>query len=345
MLLVAAIAAVALGHLGAVAVQSLAARGRMLDRPGANRMHAAPIPRGGGIGFAAALLFIGIVPNLAIAQVDRWQLSAGLLAFAVVIVAVVGWIDDHRGLPAWPRFAVHVLAGVCVATAWSAAAPSTSAVAIIVGALVVVVTAASINLHNFFDGADGLLATQALFVLTVLAFLALRGNHMPLAVMSVATAGAIAGFLPHNLSASGARVFMGDVGSGTLGLAIAAIATLAIRDDLLSLPALLLLVSGCLIDTGMTLASRVLRGRRFWRRHREHLYQWLIRKGWSHLRVTTTWFAWNLAVVLPAFLYALREPAVGWILTAIVYAFGMSIWTFSKRRLRLGPRVRGKFAR
>ncbi|MEO6065660.1 MAG: glycosyl transferase family 4 [Lysobacterales bacterium] len=344
-MLIAAIAAAALGHLGAVAVRALAARGRMLDRPGANRMHAAPIPRGGGAGFAAALLFLGIVPNLAIAQVDRWQLSAGLLAFAVVIVAVVGWLDDHRGLLAWPRFAVHMLAGVCVAMASSAAEPSTSASAIIVGLLIVVVTAASINLHNFFDGADGLLATQALFVLTVLAFLALRGSHMPLALMSVATAGAIAGFLPHNLFAHRSRVFMGDVGSGTLGLAIAAIASLSIRDDLLSLPSVLLLVSGCVIDTGMTLASRVLRGRRFWRRHREHLYQWLIRKGWSHLKVTTTWFVWNLAVVLPAFLYTLRKPEVGWILAAIVYAFGMSIWTFSKRRLRLISRTRGKVAR
>jgi len=89
----------------------------------------------------------------------------------------------------------------------------------------------------------------------------------------------------------------------------------------------------------------VLRGRFFWRRHREHLYQWLVRSGWSHRKVAATWLAWNLVVVLPAFLYTLYEPAHGWIIAAIVYAFGMSIWLLSKRRLRSRSHVRAKVAR
>ena len=336
MLLLVTVAAAGLGHVGAVAAQTLAARGYLLDLPGAHRVHAVAIPRGGGAGFAVAWVLLGLLPNFAIPQVGQWQLSAGLLAIAVALVAIVGWIDDLRGLAAWPRLAVHVLAGAAVGAAWWVGTPAMSPSGMAIGVLIAGAASASINLHNFFDGADGLLATQALFVLTVFAWLALGAGHMPLAIMSVAMAGAIAAFLPHN--APRARVFMGDVGSGTIGLAIAAVGVLAVRDEVLTLPVLLLLVSGCLIDTGMTLAARILHARRFWRRHHEHLYQWLVRTGWSHSKVVAAWLAWNLAVVLPAVVYARREPAGGWLLAAIVYAFGMLIWVLAKRRLRSRPR-------
>ncbi len=331
LLLLAAIAAAAMGHLGVVVAQSLAARGRMLDLPGLHRMHHAPVARGGGVGIAAAALLIGLAPNFAIAQIDQWQLSAALVAMALSMVAIVGWLDDQRGLPAWPRLLVHLLAGACVAFAYRAGTEMSLVSSVLAGGFITVAVAASINLHNFFDGADGLLATQALFVLGVVACLALRIGHMPLALAAVAVAAAVVGFLPNNLPR--ANVFLGDVGSGTLGLAIAALGTLAVRDGVLTLPGLALLVSGCLIDTGMTLASRALAGRHFWKRHREHLYQWLIRTGWSHARVFRTWLAWNVLIVLPALAVAQRATTAGWYCAAIVYAFGMVIWILSKRRL------------
>lgn len=333
LLLVAAMAAAAIGHVGVRALEHLAARGHFLDHPGAHRMHASPVPRGAGIGIPVALLLIGLLPNLAFPQVAQWQLTAALLALAVVLVASVGWIDDHRGLPAGLRLLVHIAAACCVALACWMAEMAQSPWAFALGALTVIAVTASINLHNFFDGADGLLATQALFGLAVLAGLGLRAGHLPLALTAVGASGAIAGFLPHN--APRARVFMGDVGSGTIGLAIGAIGALAVRDHILSLPTLLLIVSGCLIDTGMTLGSRIARGTRFWQRHQDHLFQWLIRGGWSHPRVVTAWFAWNMAVVVPAIWYSLHKPEHDWMIALIVYAFGMSIWIIARHRLQL----------
>lgn len=331
LLLLAAVAAAAMGHLGVVVAQALAARGRMVDHPGAHRMHDTPVARGGGIGIVFAALLIGLAPNFAFAQVDQWQWSAALVAIALAMVALVGWIDDARGLPAWPRLLVHLLAGACVATAVGAGTGTGEPWSVALGASIAFAVAASINLHNFLDGADGLLATQAAFVLALLAYLALHAAHVPLALAGVAVAAAVAGFLPRNWPR--ATVFMGDVGSGSLGLAVAAFGALAVRDGVLTLPGLAILVSGCAIDTVLTLAARALAGQRFWTRHQEHLYQWLIHAGWSHARVLLAWGSWNFLIVLPALLVVERDAARGWMFAAIVYAFGMCLWILSRRRL------------
>ncbi len=340
MLLFAGGVAAIMGHLGAVGVRAMAAsRGTLLDVPGAARLHRQPIPRGGGIGIAFAWLLIGIAPNLASPGIDGWREACGWLAAALALVAVIGWVDDHRGLPAWPRLVVHLAAAACVAAAWNSATVVAESLHWLFAAVVIVATTASINLHNFLDGADGMLSWQVLFVALFIALLALFDGHLPLAMLAVAAAGGIAGFLPHNVPS--ARLFMGDVGSGVLGLIVAALGALAVRDGVLSWQALLVLVSGCLIDTGMTLATRALLGRRFWRRHHQHLYQWLIRSGWSHPRTALAWMSWNVVIVLPAVILSLRMPARAGSIAAIVYALGMAIWLAGKRRILASARGRG----
>jgi Fuc2NAc and GlcNAc transferase len=120
-------------------------------------------------------------------------------------------------------------------------------------------------------------------------------------------AGASAGFLPFNLPR--ARIFMGDVGSGAVGALIGALALLAWRRGVLDPGALLLLASAPGIDATATLLSRVLRGRAWYLPHREHLYQWLVRRGAPHGRVALAYAAWTTLVV-PAWLFV-RGRALG----------------------------------
>jgi UDP-N-acetylmuramyl pentapeptide phosphotransferase/UDP-N-acetylglucosamine-1-phosphate transferase len=78
----------------------------------------------------------------------------------------------------------------------------------------------SINLHNFMDGINGLLAFQALFVFVALGVLCAHSGHAVDAQRIGLFAAATLGFLPFNFPR--ARIFMGDVGSGSLGLLVAA---------------------------------------------------------------------------------------------------------------------------
>jgi UDP-N-acetylmuramyl pentapeptide phosphotransferase/UDP-N-acetylglucosamine-1-phosphate transferase len=280
------------------AAVAYAHRRGLLDQPGRRRSHRRPTPRGGGIGIVVAVLLLGFGP--AAVAGDR---VASALAVALLAVAAIGWWDDHRPLGARARLLVHAAAATLAAAA-VLGAPQGPAGVLLFGVAVLGV-AWSINLHNFIDGIDGLLASQALVLSVALASAFAFAGQGEWARWCAVAAAACFAFLPFNLPR--ARIFLGDVGSGALGLLLGALALVAWRGGALDAGAILMLASACAVDATATLLSRMLRGRRWWKPHREHLYQWLVRRGASHLRVTLAYLGWT-ALVVPALLAA-RESA------------------------------------
>ena len=124
--------------------------------------------------------------------------------------------------------------------------------------------------------------------------LALAGWDPFAAAAGAAIAGGCGGFLLHNWSP--ARIFMGDVGSGTLGFLFAAVPLLA---PPIERPRAVLFVATSLslflADATWTLVKRVARGARWYEAHREHAYQRLVIGGWTHARTTTLLDARRLA--------------------------------------------------
>ena len=150
-----------------------ARRRGLLDHPGQRRLHRQPTPRGGGAGIVLALL-VGL-PLLALTTGVAVP-AHGLLLWwlALLLIALLGARDDHGGLGIAPRLSGHLLAGALLAASlwpWLATALAWPLAAAATG-LLVLATAWSINLHNFMDGSDGLLAAQALLVALGLALLA-----------------------------------------------------------------------------------------------------------------------------------------------------------------------------
>jgi UDP-N-acetylmuramyl pentapeptide phosphotransferase/UDP-N-acetylglucosamine-1-phosphate transferase len=100
--------------------------------------------------------------------------------------------------------------------------------------------------------------------------------------------GASLGFLIQNLSKS--KIFMGDVGSAFLGFTFAALPLLGRNlaskyPDLLPIAAVLF-VWFFLFDSIVTILRRLVRGEKIWVAHREHLFQRLVKSGYSHREVT-----------------------------------------------------------
>ena len=317
-----------------------ARRRNLLDQPGQRRSHAMPMPRGGGIGIVAGALLGNAVVFFWNDGFDAWTTLP--LSAAIVLVAAVGWIDDHRGLAARVRFAVHCLAAI-VLFLWLpimdfALNGAGNTLAFIPLTLAVLfATVWSINLHNFMDGIDGLLATQALFVFTVLAALCAIGGRFVEAERIGLFAAATLAFVPFNFPR--ARIFMGDVGSGVLGLLVA----VAVGWQMLAFPVAmasgLIACSAFVVDATATLLWRMVRGRRWYSAHREHLYQWLVRGGRSHVRVTGMYMAWNLVVVVPVLAWTNRglftpgtdNTGMGVEGLVFVYALAMLAWVIGKR--------------
>src|SRR5579885_2547168 len=95
--------------LGLFCAMALVARIRQrarLDVPNDRSMHANPTPRGGGLGIFLAFVLSGGV--LLVASDDPFRVWVPLLAGAVPI-ALVGWLDDRKGLSPKLRAPIHLL--------------------------------------------------------------------------------------------------------------------------------------------------------------------------------------------------------------------------------------------
>lgn len=293
----------------------------LLDQPGDRRSHETPTPRGGGIGLVAAVLGVG-----ATLWVRQWThsgdsfalMASFLVGFA--IVAAIGWMDDHRPLPAAGRLLVHVIsAGMFAWAFWSATAHPGLTLLAFVAPLVLT------NVWNFMDGINGIASTQAVVVAAFLS-LALDGSWR---VLALATVSATWAFVPYNFPR--ARIFMGDVGSGALGFALGGLLAMAAWGALESGPApssillLILPISAFLLDATLTLAGRILRGERWWTPHVLHAYQAAARQV-GHGRVTMGFLAWTL---LASAIAMLTRSQSDFFVAAIVagwYTLGAVLW-------------------
>lgn len=300
----------------------------LLDLPGKRRSHTQATPRGGGVGIVAAVVLAGL-PAWYGLEPAASPVRVGAIALAILAVALIGWRDDHAPLSVLSRLTVHVLAALLVGAAVLAPGPWPGAFGWMALLPLAVVLVGFINAHNFMDGIDGILGQQGLFVMLGYGLLAAWAGRTGLAAFAFVSAAGCLGFLFFNFPP--ARIFMGDVGSGALGLALGTVAALLVQRNPALLWGCLILPSAFLVDSGLTLARRMLGGQRWYAPHRQHLYQWLVRVNWSHARTDVAYMTWNLTVVAPLAWLAVRVPAHGVWCVLAAYALAGAAWYVGKR--------------
>jgi UDP-N-acetylmuramyl pentapeptide phosphotransferase/UDP-N-acetylglucosamine-1-phosphate transferase len=258
------------------------------DVPNSRSLHSEPIPRVGGWGAVPA----AIVVAFAFGARDWLFFALASLLFAV------SYADDRFDMPIAVRLPVQAAA----AAAWLAYGPIELplVVSLFAGFAIVWVT----NVFNFMDGANGLAGGMAVFAFAAYGFVASQAGVTPLAVWSAAVAGAAAGFLVFNFDP--ARVFLGDAGSITLGFTAAAFGIWGWSAGAWPVWFPFLVSGPFFVDATITILRRIASGERFWRPHREHYYQRLIRSGWSHRRTACCEYA------LMAASAALAVTMLGW---------------------------------
>lgn len=319
----AAVAAIAFG-VSALATAGWilwARRRNIVDAPGRRRLHVHATPRGGGVGIAlVALASLGLFAGGACTLFGECRDWAGFLG--LLLAVLTGLVDDLRPeTRTTVKFAGQLLAGAAIAWAlpWPGLdAPWGQALAF---AWVLV----AINFWNFMDGANGIVAVQSVVVALALAVL----MHGAAALVAVAIAAACLGFVPFNLPK--ARVFMGDVGSHALGTMVAILVLWALRRGDASAGQAALLVSAFGLDAGLTLAKRIAQGRRIWRAHREHLYQWAVRRGHSHARVCMAYAAWAILCAWVAIGWGARGATEAAVAALAVGLAGAATWVVLRR--------------
>ena len=246
----------------------------ILDRPNDRSSHSIPTPRGGGWG-----ILIVLIPAWALIAQQTASQNAGLpLIAGINLLALISWLDDLYNLSAALRFGIQIVAVAC--GLWSLPPD----MLICQGWLPLDLDRAVagflwlwfINLTNFMDGIDGIVAGQSVFL--GLGSWALAGSNAILGLQGLTMSGAAYGFLCFNWQP--ARVFLGDVGSVTLGYAGGWLMLMLAGQG--AWAAALLLPAYFLADAGITLLRRIIRGEKIWQAHRQHFYQKAVRSGLAH---------------------------------------------------------------
>ncbi len=271
----------------------------MLDIPGERSSHTAPTPRGAGLALVAVLILAFaalIITDTVPADPAGWVVIA-----AMIVLGVVSWIDDRRGLSPLTRLSAQF--GWVVVGLFTLPPPGLIFQGALPHWLDWAIAAAAwlwfINAFNFMDGIDGLAGAETASIGTGLVILVLAVPGLfPFGAIGLLLIGGAVGFLVWNWQP--ARIFLGDVGSVPLGYLLGwlllGVATQGYWGAALILPAYYL------GDATLTLLLRLRRGERVWQAHREHFYQRAVRSGMSH-KATVIWIClFNVGLIGLAFI-------------------------------------------
>ena len=304
-------------------------RRQLLDHPNARSSHSAPTPRGGGLAMLAAIL-----PALLVVSFSQQSPAVqwtGVIVLSLVLGAV-SWRDDSHGLSPLFRFSAHLIV-VIVAAFWTLPGPIPAFSVIPLPfqfALIVTGWVWFINLFNFMDGIDGIAGVETLSIAAGAVLIGtFKGSPDAALILPglVLSAAALA-FLIWNWSP--AAVFLGDVGSVTLGFLLGwLLIVIAAKGDL---AAAIILPLYYLTDATWTLFKRLIRREKIWHAHRQHFYQQAVARGISHNRVS---FA---VLMLNVLLVALAMASVERPLPALFLALlSVTGFLFYLKRMPLKP--------
>ena len=292
-------------------VRRYALANSLIDIPNNRSSHSMAVPRGGGV----SIVFVVLLAWLGLWVSGEVTFSLMMALFGGGgIVAFIGFMDDHNHIAARWRLLAHFFAAAWVLFFLGGLPPfylfsvefNFGLFGYIAAAFYIVWL---LNLYNFMDGIDGIASIEAItvcFSASVITLLVLPFEIGFTLALLVVVASSV-GFLIWNFPQ--AKIFMGDAGSGFLGLVIAALSIQAAWQKSELLWCWLILLGVFIVDATLTLARRIMRGEKFYQAHRSHAYQFAARKYDSHVKVSLGVGLVNIFWLFPVALCV----AFGWV--------------------------------
>lgn len=250
---------------------------------------ASGVPRIGGVAvFLAApvaIMFGALGSSVISGEMPGFPELAGSLIIASAILFVIGLLDDLRGV----RPLVKLLAQTCAALVVYSTGFSIDHLSLLpgysidLGVFALPVTLLWLvgisNAFNLIDGLDGLAGAIAIIALLTIAPVGIVLHNDSVAIYAVALIGALVGFLRYNLPT--ARLFMGDSGSLVVGFVLAVLSVRGSTDSLHVTHGLIpvFALAYPLLDTGIAIVRRWLRGVPLSRADRRHVHHQLSAMG------------------------------------------------------------------
>lgn len=290
-------------------------------------IHTKRTPRLGGVAIFATLwavmLLTWVAERIAVPGFAFPHPMFKILGPATIIF-VVGLIDDFHGLGPYVKFIAQTGAAIVLFCTgfgisqvsllrshphlgWLVALPLT-----ILWVLWIT------NAFNLIDGLDGLAAGSALFTTLVTGVVAIILHNEGILLLTVALAGAIAGFLRYNFNP--ASIFLGDCGSLLIGFLLSAMALAGSQKAPTVIAVAIPIVSLGLpiLDVTVAVFRRFLSCRRLFEADREHIHHKLLSCGISHRQAVLVLYGVSACFgLLSLFLLHPASIRVGLVLTVV----------------------------
>lgn len=278
----------------------------LMDVPNARSSHVVATPRGGGVAIVLAFFVsLGLLLFTGLISVDLFFALAG----GGGTIALIGFMDDHGHIAARWRLLGHFGSAFWV-LGWIGGLPPIAVFGVSIDLgwpgylLAAFYLVWLLNLYNFMDGIDGIASVEAICACLGACLLYWLSGMESLIWAPLLLAACVAGFFYWNFPP--ARIFMGDAGSGFLGMVLGALSLQAAWISAPMLWAWLILLGVFIVDATFTLLRRMFRGEKVYEAHRSHAYQFASRRFGRHLPVTAAVGLINLFWLLPIALCVTR---------------------------------------
>jgi len=329
------VAAFAMSGLMTAPVRILAIRIGAMDAPNLERKtQTAPVPYLGGVSIALTVSIITYAAVIASNSTTTTFPLASYVLIPALFMALMGLVDDLKGLPPLPRLAMQTLAGVAVSlvlvsTDTMGVAFNNPVLDIGISILWIVGICNSIN---FFDNIDGGAAGTVVVATLGIAFIAYSREQELVAALAVVTGGATLGFLLWNKAP--AKIYMGDAGALFLGVLLSVL-TIRLNPGItpnwksLAIPPILLAVP--ILDTCIAVFSRIKGGISPFQGGKDHLSHRLVRKGLQRKSAAVS--LWGLGAIFGCLAIAIytwpQTAGTQLIIGTLILWIALFIWFWS----------------
>ncbi|HAU2285013.1 TPA: glycosyltransferase family 4 protein, partial [Legionella pneumophila] len=251
---------------------------KLIDIPNERNLHSRPTVRGGGVVFIGLSLFCWffICNSQFFLTLEQF-----IFSIAIILIATISFIDDLYNLSVKIRFLFQCLIAFLTVIF---IAPSQLDFGLLlfentylIAFFLFFAVIWAINHFNFMDGLDGFCASQAIFLLAAYAFFFNSAGSPVYQEFCLILISSLAGFLIFNFPP--AKIFMGDVGSASLGLITFFIAIIAQKNYQIPILYWFILNSLFLFDSTVTLIRRIIKHEKWFSPHKKHAYQRLKQLG------------------------------------------------------------------
>lgn len=261
---------------------------KLLDYPIERSAHKKPVPTGGGIIFSS----LSSIFSLIFSYFSNIQILSQIVIFSIPLT-LLSFIDDFKNIKIRYRLLGQIITSIFLVNDGNIFNFSLNFLDLNIFFFLILVSMTTINMSNFMDGLDGLLAGCMFLIIVTSSFYLNIISPILLIIL-----GSIFCFLFFNIYP--AKIFMGDVGSIFLGCLYSGIIFQA--TDIKTFFALLFLASPLYVDIIVTIIRRYFDKKNIFLAHKEFLFQRLHQAGWKQYNVSSL-YIFSIFVICISLIY------------------------------------------